>query len=131
GQPFTVDSLAPKKRFVDSSKVQEHHAIIPTKKIPTDAALDKLSGLERNLYEEIVRTSLAMFHSDYLYTETKVTTDVNGLPFFTTGKTERDKGWKALFAPSKKEAANEELTLPPLRQNEPVQSEIGIKEGKT
>ena len=44
-----------------------------------------------------------MFHTDYLYTETKVTTDVNGLPFFTTGKTERDKGWKALFVRSAKE----------------------------
>lgn len=129
GHPFPVASLAPKKRYVDSSKVQEHYAIIPTKKIPTQAVLGRLSPLERNLYEEVVRTTLAMFHTDYLYTETKVTTDVNGLEFFTTGKTERDLGWKALFQRSKDE--KDEPSLPPLRKQETVQSAIDIKEGKT
>ena len=129
GHPFPVASLAPKKRYVDSSKVQEHYAIIPTKKIPTQAVLGRLSPLERNLYEEVVRTTLAMFHTDYLYTETKVTTDVNGLSFFTTGKTERDLGWKALFQRSKEE--KDDPALPPLRMQETVQSDIGIKEGKT
>ena len=52
-----------------------------------------------------------MFHTDYLYTETKVTTDVNGLPFFTTGKTERDKGWKALFVQFAKETEKDEPSL--------------------
>lgn len=132
GQPFEIASKTPKKRFVDSSKVQEHYAIIPTKKVPTAAAIARLAPLERNLYEEVVRTALAMFHRDYLYTETKVTTDVNGLPFFTTGKTELDKGWKELFsAPPKKGKEAEEPALPPLEQNETVQSEIGIKEGAT
>ncbi|PIC73513.1 type IA DNA topoisomerase [Sporosarcina sp. P17b] len=129
--PFEVASRTPKKRYVDSSKVQEHYAIIPTKKLPTPAALTKLSPLERNLYEEVIRTTLSMFHRDYLYTETKVITDVNGLPFFTTGKTERDKGWKELFAAPTKAKDAEEPTLPPLAKEETVQSEIGIKEGAT
>ncbi|CAM3294448.1 type IA DNA topoisomerase [Filibacter tadaridae] len=129
--PFPVASLAPKKRYVDSSKVQEHYAIIPTKKIPSQAVLAGLSALERNMYEEVIRTTLSMFHTDYLYTETKVKTDVNGLPFFTTGKTERDKGWKALFTRPSKENDKEEPTLPPLIPNEAVESAIGIKEGKT
>ena len=131
GHPFPVTSLVPKKRYVDSSKVQEHYAIIPTKKLPTQAKLAGLSSIERNLYEEIVRTTLAMFHTDYLYTETKVVTDVNGLPFFTTGKTERDKGWKALFIRSSKETEKDEPSLPPLFERENVQSNIDIKEGKT
>ena len=129
GHPFEVSSLASKKRYVDSSKVQEHYAIIPTKKLPTPAKLAGLSNLERNLYEEIVRTTLGMFHTDYLYTETKVTTDVNGLAFFTTGKTERDQGWKALFSRSTKD--KEEQPLPPLQEREKVNSNIAIKEGKT
>ncbi|WOV84463.1 DNA topoisomerase III [Sporosarcina jeotgali] len=132
GQSFEIASKTPKKRFVDSSKVQEHYAIIPTKKVPTAAAISRLAPLERNLYEEVVRTALAMFHRDYLYTETKVTTDVNGLPFFTTGKTEVDKGWKELFsAPPKKGKEADEPALPPLEKSETVQSEIGIKEGAT
>lgn len=44
-----------------------------------------------------------MFHSDYIYEETKVTTDVNGLEFATTVKTEISKGWKELFTDIKKE----------------------------
>ena len=39
GHTFPVASLAPKKRYVDSSKVQEHYAIIPTKKIPSQGVL--------------------------------------------------------------------------------------------
>lgn len=127
-QPFPIQSRQPKKRYVDNAKVKEHYAIIPTKKVPTDAALAKLPPNERKLYEEVLRTMLAMFHTDYVYTETKVTTDVNQLPFFTTGKTERDIGWKALFPTNQKE---KEETLPSLRQNETVQSKIGIHEGKT
>lgn len=130
-QPFPIASRSPKKRYVDSSKVQEHYAIIPTKKIPSPSVIAKLSPMERNLYEEIVRTTLCMFHTDYLYTETKVTTDVNGLLFFTTGKTEVDKGWKALFVRSTNEKEKEEPTLPPLTENEQVSSKIEIKEGKT
>ena len=127
-QPFPIQSRLPNKRYVDNAKVKEHYAIIPTKKIPTDAALAKLPPNERKLYEEVLRTMLAMFHTDYVFTETKVTTDVNKLPFFTTGKTEREIGWKSLFPTSQKE---KEETLPPLRQNETVQSKIGIHEGKT
>lgn len=116
---------------MDSSKVQEHYAIIPTKKIPSQSVLARLSPIERNLYEEIIRTTLGMFHTDYLYTETKVTTEVNGLLFFTTGKTEVDKGWKALFIQSSNEKEKEEPTLPPLTEQESVASKIEIKEGKT
>lgn len=130
-QPFPIASRSPKKRYVDSSKVQEHYAIIPTKKIPSQSVLTRLSPIERNLYEEIIRTTLGMFHTDYLYTETKVTTDVKGLLFFTTGKTEVDKGWKALFIRSSNEKEKEEPTLPPLTEQESVSSKIDIKEGKT
>lgn len=131
GKPFSVTSLSPKKRYVDGSKVQEHHAIIPTKKIPSESVVNKLSSLERNIYEEIIRTTLAMFHTDYLYTETKITTEVNDLPFFTTGKTERDKGWKDLFTRTTKKNDKDAITLPLIHEQEKVQSKIEITEGKT
>lgn len=131
GHAFPVKSLTPKKRYVDNAKVVEHHALIPTKKLPSQAELAKLSTMERNLYEEVVRTTLAMFHTDYLYTETKVTTDVSGLLFYTTGKTERDKGWKALFVRTEKKNAKDSSALPVLEEQEHVESKIGIKEGKT
>lgn len=130
-QPFEVASRKPNKRYVDSSKVQEHYAIIPTKKIPSDKVLTKLSTEERNLYEEVLRTTLAMFHANYLYQETTVTTDVNGLSFYSSGKTEVELGWKALFSNEKEPKAEKEPTLPKLSLHEQVKSKVNIKEGQT
>ncbi|MFX3673113.1 MAG: DNA topoisomerase III [Paenisporosarcina sp.] len=131
GQPFEVASRKPSKRYVDSSKVQEHYAIIPTKKIPSDKVLDSLSSDERNLYEEVLRTTLAMFHSDYKYQETTVTTDVSGLAFLSSGKTENDKGWKALFSNDQDSKSAKEPNLPKLSLHEQVKSDVIIKEGQT
>jgi len=130
-QPFDVASRKPSKRYVDSSKVQEHFAIIPTKKIPSEKALNGLSTEERNLYEEVLRTTLSMFHSNYLYQETTVKTDVNGLSFFSSGKTEMDKGWKSLFSTDKDPKASNEPSLPKLSLHEQVKSNVAIKEGET
>ena len=126
---FPVASKTPKKRFVDSAKVQEHYAIIPTKSIPTARKLEGLARDERNLYEEVLRTTLAMFHRDYRYAETKVTTDVNGLAFLTTGRTDLDQGWKDLF-PAAKEA-KQEAPLPELHEQEAVKADVAVKEGMT
>ncbi|MCM3610113.1 DNA topoisomerase 3 [Planococcus sp. MERTA32b] len=129
GAEFTIASMTPKKRFVDNSKVQEHYAIIPTKSIPTARKLEWLARDERNLYEEVLRTTLAMFHKDYRYAETKVTTDVKGLHFFTTGKTEIDKGWKELFPVGKE--SKSEPALPELYEQETVAAKVAVKEGMT
>lgn len=130
-QPFKVASRKPSKRYVDSSKVQEHYAIIPTKKIPSGKIVAGLSRDERNLYEEILRTTLAMFHTDYVYQETTVTTEVNHLAFFSTGKTEIDKGWKSLFSNEKETNELKEMSLPKLSLHERVKSKVMIKEGQT
>ncbi len=129
GAEFPIASKTPKKRFVDSAKVQEHYAIIPTKSIPTARKLEGLARDERNLYEEVLRTTLAMFHRDYRYAETKVVTDVNGLAFLTTGKTDLEQGWKDLF-PTAREA-KQEPALPELREQEQVKADIAVKEGMT
>ncbi|TWT16021.1 type IA DNA topoisomerase [Planomicrobium sp. CPCC 101079] len=129
GTSFPIASKAPKKRFVDNAKVQEHYAIIPTKTLPTARKLEGLARDERNLYEEVLRTTLAMFHRDYRYAETKVTTNVNGLDFFTTGKTELEQGWRELFPAARD--AKQEPALPELREQELVKSEIAVKEGMT
>lgn len=129
GEEFPISSRTPKKRFVDNARVQEHYAIIPTKSIPTARKLEGLAKEERNLYEEVLRTTLGMFHKDYQYAETKVTTDAKGLHFFTTGKTEIEKGWKELFPPTKESKL--EPALPELREQERVVAKVAVKEGMT
>ncbi|MCM3169507.1 type IA DNA topoisomerase [Peribacillus frigoritolerans] len=132
---FKVASREPKKRYVDGSKVQEHYAIIPTKTIPSNVTLQGLSPEERNIYFEVLNTTLAMFHEDYVFEETKVITDVNQLDFETTGKTEISKGWKELFnipIEDEKESRNDATqALPRLEKDETVESIVQMKEGVT
>ncbi|MCF7625454.1 DNA topoisomerase III [Peribacillus simplex] len=132
---FQVDSREPKKRYVYGSKVQEHYAIIPTKTIPTSATLQGFSTEEQNIYFEVLNTTLAMFHTDYVYEETKVITDVNGLDFETTGKTEISKGWKELFKDTDKKDSLDKnkavASLPIIEKDEKVLSVVKQKEGFT
>lgn len=132
GVSFPIASRTPNKRYVDSKKVQEHYAIIPTKNIPTSTVLGGLSKEQTNIYYEVVNTTLAMFHADYIYEETKIITDVNKLEFETTGNTEKSKGWKELFAneASAKKDENQQ-TLPVLQQGETVEADVKLKESMT
>lgn len=133
--PFNISSKEPNKRFVDGSKVQEHYAIIPTKTIPSKSALQGFTQEERNIYFEVLNTTLAMFHHDYVYEETKIITDVNNLDFHTTGKTEISKGWKELFNIPRNEVSETQKedvqSLPRLENKESIQSIINLKEGFT
>jgi len=136
GVEFQADTT-PKKRFVDNKKVEEHFALIPTKKIPDQNILKNLSDEETNIYYEILATTLGMFHKDYEYEETIITTDVNNIEFFTKGKIENRKGWKILFSneneekkeSSEKSSSNE--VLPSVSVNDYVLSHLNITEGKT
>lgn len=118
------------KRYVDGSKVQEHYAIIPTKSIPSESTLNALTNEEKNIYEEILRTTLAMFHSDYEYEETNIITDVNSIEFHTKGKVEINKGWKELFN-DKEETDNKTEILPSVQKGETTSGQLKIKEGFT
>ncbi|MFD1021081.1 type IA DNA topoisomerase [Thalassobacillus hwangdonensis] len=125
---FTPASLKPNKRYVNGSKVQEHYAIIPTKSVPTQKKLEGLSRDERNIYEEVMATTLAMFHKDYVYEETTIFTHVHDLPFKSTGKRDVDRGWKELFPKPKKE---KETDLPGVQKGEQVGAKLHIKESMT
>ncbi len=88
----------PRKRYVDGSKVQEHHAIIPTKQVPTESALAKMERFTTEKFMSlVVKTTVAMFLPDYLYEETKIQTKVADLLFQSIGKTPKQEGWKILF----------------------------------
>ena len=124
-QELEMAQTAPRKRYVDGSKVQEHHAIIPTKQIPTDSALEKMSELQRKIYALVVKTTVAMFLSDYLYEETKIQTKVADLLFQSIGKTPKQEGWKVLFNQQTKEEKEDVQTLPLVTIGE--RAEVDVK----
>lgn len=130
---FEIVYTEPRKKYVDGSKVQEHHAIIPTEKIPNTTDIDSLNEVQKNIYFEVVRNTLAMFAPDYKYEQTTITAIINELSFEASGKVEIDKGWRVLF-PSKKEDENDTedtKELPLTNEGEKGNAKLDIHQGKT
>ena len=80
--PFARTLLAnqprPSKRFFDDSKIQDHHAIVPTGK---SAKLDALERNERRIFELVVRRFLGAFYPDAEFAQTEVVVRVGpGVP---------------------------------------------------
>jgi len=102
------------RRFVDDSKVTDHHAIIPT----TTHAGD-LTAEERKIYDLICRRLLGAWHDDHIWAVTTVITAISnpGVTdhYHTTGTAVQQVGWKALdVVPERRqERAPETPTLPP------------------
>ncbi|SDR12354.1 type IA DNA topoisomerase [Virgibacillus salinus] len=128
---FKPASLKPNKRYVNSGKVQEHYAVIPTKSVPSQKKLTGLSYEERNIYHEVLATTLAMFHTDCVYEETTIFTNVHDLSFKTTGKRELKSGWKELFPKPSKSKQEKEANLPYVQNGEQVGARLHIKESMT
>ena len=60
------------RRFVDDSKVTDHHAIIPTT-VPTPAIC---TADERKIYDLICRRLLSAWHDDHIWAVTTVITAI-------------------------------------------------------
>lgn len=97
------------KRFVDDSKVSDHHALLPNAVNPGRATL---SENERKIYDLVCRRFLMMWHDDHLQAVTTVitaiTTPAKGADeaivdrYRTSGTLVQQMGWKVLdVAPEK------------------------------
>lgn len=131
---FETVYTEPRKPYVVEA-IEEHHAIVPTSKIPSTDVLNKLNNNEKQILNLVVSTTLSMFANDYIYDETKVETNVNEVIFHTTGKVEKNIGWKSLFTKSKDDDETKDtdksIKLPHLEQNEEVKANVIQTEGKT
>lgn len=82
------------KRFVDNSKVSDHHAIIPTEQYVSLGSLDKD---ERNVYDLIVKRFVAVLSRPFEYEQTTVKVEAAGEQFYAKGKIVKSLGWKAIY----------------------------------
>ncbi|MFV8314619.1 DNA topoisomerase 3 [Aerococcus viridans] len=119
--------LEENKRYVNSAKVAEHYAIIPTKTVPN---LEKLTENERKIYQLILLRTLAIFEKPYRYEETTILSNTNGIEFKTTGKVEIDKGFKRLIKDDKDTKDKAEV-LPAVAKGDMVISNFETKQGET
>ncbi len=88
------------KRFVDDSKVTDHHAIIPT---AVSAEGLTLSSAEGRIYDLVCRRLLMAWHTEHVFAVTTVITRVTGPEadpavdrYHSSGTAVEVQGWKVL-----------------------------------
>lgn len=80
--------LPKSKRVFDTSKVTDHHAIIPT-----GVQATYLTDMERHVYDLIARRFIAVFYPDCIFATTTVMGNVDDVEMKATGKQIIDEGW--------------------------------------
>ncbi len=117
--PLRGEKLRKSKKVFDSSKVTDHHAIIPTG-VPPRA----LTDVQRRVYDLIARRFIAVFYPDCRFATTTVDGEAADVPFRATGKVILDEGWRAVFRrdatkdETPPQRADEERTLPDFTKGE-------------
>jgi len=134
----SLDSL-PLARVVDDSKVQDHHAIIPTR---AEHMVDRMGDDDKRVYDMVVRRFLAVFHPEAVFENTRIETTVfpggegsangeqpGGCVFRTRGKLLLVPGWRGVYgevpSESKSQAEEDEGSdqqLPRLSEGEQAQT---------
>ncbi len=106
-QPLMGTKLKKSKKVFDSSKVTDHHAIIPTGMNPANG---DMSLNEKKVFDLITRRFIAVFYPDCKFSTTTVTgkveteettpegkTKKGKIEFKTTGKQILEQGWRDVF----------------------------------
>lgn len=112
-EPLKGKKLPKSKRVFDTSKVTDHHAIIPTG-VPATG----LTDMEHNVYDLIARRFIAVFYPDCKFSTTTVLGTVEDVEFKATGKEILSPGWRDVYAQQNATAddderkGDEERTLP-------------------
>jgi DNA topoisomerase III len=112
--PLANQKLVKSKKVFDTSKVTDHHAIIPT-----GQPAYNLTDLEKNVYDLISKRFISVFYPDCKFSTTTVLGKVDNIEFKVSGKEILNPGWRAVYAKETQIAENddakgidEERTLP-------------------
>ena len=106
-KPIGGKPLKKSKRVFDTSKVTDHHAIIPTGVIPSN-----LNPVEQKVYDLVARRFIAVFLPDCKFSTTTVLGEVKGdeevVEFKVTGKEILDPGWRVVLGKASEKAEDTE-----------------------
>ncbi len=86
-------TLPKSKRVFDTSKVTDHHAIIPTGQVASG-----LTDVEKKVYDLIARRFIAAFYPDCQFSTTSVVGKVDKVEFKASGKEILSQGWRAVYS---------------------------------
>lgn len=99
--------LKKSKRVFDTSKVTDHHAIIPTGVPPRGLTDD-----EQKVFDLVARRFIAAFYPDCKFATTTVLGKVENIEFKASGKLITDQGWRVVYA-EQNTADTQEKTISP------------------
>ena len=131
GQPLPVCAA----QVVDSSKVTDHHAVIPTVEI-AGADLAALPTGERNILYMIAVRLLCAVGEPHIYAETAITVECGGAAFTAKGRTVTAAGWKeaekAFLSTLKQKTEESAPALPALSEGQRLEgADALLKQGTT
>lgn len=139
-EKFMVAGIHPDQKglqqVIDSRKVTDHHAIIPTKSCK-NASFDELPSGELQICKMIAGRFLTSVSQTHLYTETICELKCGEEIFAAKGKEVLQAGWKeveASFRPAKKDSdqSKEPVVIPTMKEGDTLPiHKVEIKEGKT
>ena len=119
-KPIGGKALKKSKRVFDTSKVTDHHAIIPTGVIPQN-----LNDAEQKVFDLVARRFIAVFLPDCKFSTNTVIGEVRGekleareksaadevVEFKVTGKEILDPGWRVVQGKDKQKEEEEDISL--------------------
>ncbi|MFM2640164.1 DNA topoisomerase III [Vibrio chagasii] len=104
--------LSLKSKAWNDSKVDAHHAIIPT---PKKSSVNGLSANEMKIYQQIARQYLMQFYPAAVFADAKLVFDIAGGVFIAKGRQLINPGWKVLMGKTDTEEKGDGTdTVPPL-----------------
>lgn len=118
-EPLRGAALRKNKKVFDSSKVTDHHAIIPTGVMPRG-----LTDAESKVFDLVARRFISVFYPDCVFDTTTVEGESANVPFKVQGKHIVEEGWRVVYKNDKKTADDDEQTkdeerlLPDFRKGE-------------
>lgn len=98
-EPLRGKALKKSKKVFDTSKVTDHHAIIPTGVMPKN-----LTDFESNVYDLVARRFISAFYPDCVFDTTTVEGESAQVPFKVQGKHIVEEGWRMVYKRDKKVA---------------------------
>lgn len=116
--------LQKRKKVFDSSKVTDHHAIIPTGQYAQG-----LTEMERRVYDLVARHFIAVFYPDCKFSTTTVMGEAAKIEFKVTGKQILEPGWRVVIGQNNVDKeGDEDKTLPAFTKGESGPHEPALNE---
>lgn len=112
-------AIQPQKRYFNDLKVSDHHALIPTIQQDMAERYGQLTEEEKNVFDAVVSSFIAIFMPEYQYSMTEIVTDIAGNHFISKGITILALGYKEILKldlENESETSEEKQILPKLAE---------------